>query len=36
MRSLSEILDDNRYEPADIRELESKLFFEGNTGRCLV
>lgn len=37
MRSLSEILDDNRYEPADIPELESKLFFEGDrAGRYLV
>jgi uncharacterized hydrophobic protein (TIGR00271 family) len=30
MRSLSEILDDNRYAPEDIPELESKLFFEGD------
>lgn len=37
MRTLSEILDDNRYEPADIPALESKLFFEGDrAGRYLV
>jgi uncharacterized hydrophobic protein (TIGR00271 family) len=37
MAVLSEILRDNRYEPADIPELENKLFFEGGrTRRYLV
>lgn len=36
MRSPSEILHDNRYKLADIPELESKLFFEGDReGRYL-
>lgn len=30
MRDLSQILDDNRYDPADIPTLESKLFYEGD------
>ena len=33
MAVLSEILRDNRYEPADIPEFESKLFFEGDRSR---
>lgn len=33
MASLSAILRDNRYTPAGIPELESKLFFEGDRSR---
>jgi uncharacterized hydrophobic protein (TIGR00271 family) len=33
MSSLSSILKDNTYRPADIPELESKLFFEGDRRR---
>ena len=33
MAVLSEILRDNLYEPADIPEFESKLFFEGDRSR---
>ena len=33
MAVLSDILRDNRYEPADIPELEGKLFFEGDRRR---
>ena len=33
MAVLSDILRDNRYEPADIPELERKLFFEGDRRR---
>ena len=33
MASLSAIFRDNRYTPADIPELESKLFFEGDRAR---
>ena len=33
MASLSAIFRDNRYTPADIPELESKLFFEGDRSR---
>mgnify|MGYP001814100228 FL=1 len=33
MAVLADILRDNRYEPADIPELENKLFFEGDRRR---